>query len=136
MTLDGDFPTHPKTQEEANKLYRELALDMCDEVIFRDGEATWAEARASFNYGLSKATKIFKRHRVPASKRRCFFGWRTSVAHERPIRKLSRRTMMSPLPRTKYRGSDFGDLIAEHPTAECNNVNEKLSMNCSLPQVR
>lgn len=49
------------TQEEANKLYRELALDMCDEVIFRDGEATWAEARASFNYGLSKATKIFKR---------------------------------------------------------------------------
>lgn len=60
MTLDGNFPTHPKTQEEANKLYQVLANHMADEVIFRDGEATWAEARASFNYGLSKATKIFK----------------------------------------------------------------------------
>lgn len=49
----------PKTQEEANKLYRELALDMCNEVIFQDGEATYQEAFAAFNIGLIKATKIY-----------------------------------------------------------------------------
>ena len=60
MTIDGNFPTHPKTQEEANKLYQVLANHMADEVIFRDGEATWAEARASFNYGLIKAFLILR----------------------------------------------------------------------------
>ena len=49
----------PKTQEAANAIYRELELDMCNEVIFRDGEATYQEAVVAFNIGLIKATKIY-----------------------------------------------------------------------------
>tara|TARA_R100000808_G_C2063429_1_gene93876 strand:- start:181 stop:465 length:285 start_codon:yes stop_codon:yes gene_type:complete len=49
----------PKTQEEANVLYKELELEMSNEVIYRDGEATYNEAFAAFNIGLIKATKIF-----------------------------------------------------------------------------
>lgn len=51
----------PQTQEEANELYRELDSKMCDEVIFRDGEATWQEARAAFNEHLIRAAKIYSR---------------------------------------------------------------------------
>ena len=51
----------PKTQEEADKLYRELDFLMCDEVIYRDGEATYEEARKSFNQSLLQATKIYSR---------------------------------------------------------------------------
>lgn len=60
MTIDIDFPTNPKTQEEANWLYQVLDRHMADERIFRDGEASWEEARAAFNCGLIKAIKIFE----------------------------------------------------------------------------
>ena len=48
----------PKTQKEANVLYQKLEGFMCDEVIFRDGEATYEEARDEFNFYLQVAQKI------------------------------------------------------------------------------
>lgn len=51
----------PKTKEEADKAYRELDFLMCNEVIFRDGEATYQEAMAAFNRGLIQAIRIYNR---------------------------------------------------------------------------
>ena len=51
----------PKTQEAADAIYRKLDFEMCDEIIFRDGEATYQEAFAAFNVGLIKAIKIFNK---------------------------------------------------------------------------
>ena len=48
----------PKTQAEADAYYQKLDYMMCDEVIWRDGEATYNEARDEFNLHLQTAKRI------------------------------------------------------------------------------
>ena len=50
----------PKTQAEADAYYKILDSWMCDEVIWRDGEATYNEASDEFNYHLELAKRIKK----------------------------------------------------------------------------
>jgi len=48
------------TQEHVDGLYRELDKRMSNEIIFRDGEATYREAALSFNKNLLIAKQIHK----------------------------------------------------------------------------
>ena len=48
----------PKTQAEADAYYKILDSWMCDEVIWRDGEASYNEAADEFNYHLQLAERI------------------------------------------------------------------------------
>ena len=48
----------PRTQAEADAYYQRLDHMMCDEVIWRDGEATYNEARDEFNLLLQIARRI------------------------------------------------------------------------------
>lgn len=48
----------PKTQAEADLYYRILDRMMSDEVVWRDGEATYNQARKEFNVLLKTAKKI------------------------------------------------------------------------------
>ena len=47
-------------QEHVDALYRELDRRMSNEIIFRDGEATYREAALSFNKNLLIAQQIHK----------------------------------------------------------------------------
>ena len=58
MNNNGFVYTSPRTQAEADAYYQRLDHMMCDEVIWRDGEATYNEARDEFNLLLQTARRI------------------------------------------------------------------------------
>tara|TARA_Y100001937_G_C7065584_1_gene305880 strand:- start:214 stop:450 length:237 start_codon:yes stop_codon:yes gene_type:complete len=49
---------NPKTQQEADFLYKILSHKMSNEVIYQDGEVTEQQARTTYLYWLKKAKKI------------------------------------------------------------------------------
>ena len=55
----------PTSQVEADAIYADLDKYMCDESIFSDGEASYSEAKAQFNFYLHKAKKVKERGFLP-----------------------------------------------------------------------
>lgn len=51
-------PINPKTQAEADAIYRDLDGYMCEECIFQDGEASLTEAIRTFTFYLQKAKRV------------------------------------------------------------------------------
>tara|TARA_R100000773_G_C4220938_1_gene119777 strand:- start:4278 stop:4511 length:234 start_codon:yes stop_codon:yes gene_type:complete len=49
---------NPKTQQEADLLYKKLSHEMSDEIIYQDGEATETQAKNTYLYWLDKAKQI------------------------------------------------------------------------------
>jgi hypothetical protein len=87
----------PKTQEEADAYYQQLDHMMCDEVIWRDGEATYNEARDEFNLHLQTAKRIKKESGfLPTISSDVFFF---GIPKEMPKRKKSIGEIM----RLKYK---------------------------------
>ena len=53
-----EHPINPKTQAEADAIYRDLDGYMCEESIFQDGEASLTEAIQTFTFYLQKAKRV------------------------------------------------------------------------------